>query len=79
MRWCDAVTKLWHIPIIVVVRNNNTNTVIVNLPPTKFLPKCPPPTDTIHNVYELKIIPHKIHLGQGHQEQTVCLVAGSHS
>jgi hypothetical protein len=28
--WWDAATKLWHIPLIAVVRNNNTNTIIVN-------------------------------------------------
>jgi len=33
-----------------MVRNNNTDTVIVNRPPTEFLPECPPPTDSIHNV-----------------------------
>ncbi len=52
--WWDAATKLWHIPLVEVVINNNTNTVIVNWPPTKFLPKRPPPMDTIHNVFELK-------------------------
>jgi hypothetical protein len=55
--WWDAVTRLWRIPLVVVVRNNNTDTVIVNSPPTEFLPKCPPPTNAIHNIYELKTQP----------------------
>ena len=44
-----------------VVRNNNTDTVIVNQPPTKFLPERPPPSDAIHNVYKLKTQPELIH------------------
>ncbi len=44
-----------------VVRNNNTNTFIVNWPPTEFLPERPPPTDTIKNVYELKTQPDIVH------------------
>ena len=40
--------------------HNNTNTVIVNQPPTKFLPLRPPPTATIHNVYELKTQPELV-------------------
>jgi hypothetical protein len=58
--WWDAATKLWHIPLVKVVRNNNINTVVVNWPPTKFLPECPPPTDAIHNVYELKTQPELV-------------------
>jgi hypothetical protein len=38
-------------------QNNNTNTVILNRPPTDFLPERPPPVDAIHNVYELKTQP----------------------
>jgi hypothetical protein len=55
--WWDTATRLWHILLVVVVRNNNTDTVIVNLPPTVFLPKRPPPTDAIHNIYGLKTQP----------------------
>ncbi len=44
-----------------VVRNNNTNsTVILNRPPTKFLPKHSPPADAFHNVYELKTQPEYV-------------------
>jgi hypothetical protein len=66
--WWDAATKLWRIPLVNVVRNNNTNTVIMNQPPTKFLPAPPPPTDTIHNVYELKTQPELVryyHVAEG--------------
>ncbi len=58
--WWDAATRLWRIPLVAVVRNNNTNTVIVYRPPTEFLPKRPPPTDAIHNVYELKMQPESL-------------------
>ncbi len=53
--------KVWCISLVVVVRNNNTKAVIVNRPPTEFLPKRPPPTDAIHNVYELKTQPELVH------------------
>ena len=41
---------LWQIPFVDMVRNNNTETVIVNRPPTEFLLERPPPIDAIHNV-----------------------------
>ena len=43
-----------------MVRNNNTDTVIVSRPPTEFLPERPPPIDAIHNVYELKTQPELV-------------------
>jgi hypothetical protein len=46
--------NLYHIPLVPIVLNNNTNTVLVRKPPTKFLPDHPPPTKAIHNVYKLK-------------------------
>ncbi len=55
--WWDAGMRLWHIPLVAVARNNNTNTIIMNWPPTDFLPKHPSPMDAIHNVYELKTQP----------------------
>ncbi len=51
------MTGMWHIPLVDLVRNNNTKTVIVNRPPSEFLPARPPPTEAIHNVYELKTQP----------------------
>jgi hypothetical protein len=59
--WWDAATRLWRIPLVAVVRNNNTDTVIVNWPPTEFLPERPPPTNAIHNIYELKTQPELLH------------------
>jgi len=54
------VSGLWQIPRVDMVRNNNMETVIVNRPPTEFLPESPPPIDTIHNVYELKTQPELV-------------------
>jgi hypothetical protein len=58
--WWDAATRLWCIPLMAMVRNNYTDTVIVNRPSTKFIPKHPPPKNAIHNVYELKIQPELV-------------------
>ncbi len=63
--WWDAGMKLLHIPLVVVVRNTNTNIIIVNWPSTEFLPERTPPTDSIHNVYELKMQPELVHYYQG--------------
>jgi hypothetical protein len=43
-----------------MVRNNSTDTVVVNRPPTKFLPERPPPTEAIFNAYELKTQPELV-------------------
>ena len=58
--WKCKITGLWRIPLVDMVRNNNTDTVIVNRPPTEFLPSRPPPIDAIHNVYELKTQPELV-------------------
>ncbi len=55
------MTGMWCIPLADLVRNNNTDTVIVNCPPLEFLPaRPPPPADMIHNVYELKMQPELV-------------------
>jgi hypothetical protein len=36
--WQDKDNKLWHIPLVDMVQNQNNNTIIINRPPTKFLP-----------------------------------------
>jgi len=36
--WFDKTANLWRIPLIPVVLNNNTDTVLVNKQPTEFLP-----------------------------------------
>jgi hypothetical protein len=51
------MTGMWHIPLVNLVWNNNTKTIIVNRTPSEFLPAHPPPTEAIHNVYELKTQP----------------------
>jgi len=58
--WRDPDINLWRIPLVDMVRNNNTDTVIINRPPTEFLQACPPPSDAIHNVYELKTQPELV-------------------
>ena len=58
--WRDTGIKLWRIPLVEVVRNVNTNTIIVNKPPTEFLPDRPPTEEAIHNVYELKTSPELV-------------------
>jgi hypothetical protein len=55
--WGDPDINLWKIPLVNMVRNNNTDTIIVNPPPTEYLPEQPPPSKAIHNVYELKTQP----------------------
>ncbi len=62
--WRDS-NGLWRIPVLHTVRqdnviNVNTNTVLVNKPPTEFLANRPPPTEAIYNVYELKTQPELI-------------------
>ncbi len=37
------MTGMWRIPLVDLVRNNNTDTVIVNCHPLEFLPAHPPP------------------------------------
>ena len=58
--WRDTGIKLWQIPLVEVVRNLNTDTIIVNKPPTEFLPDRPPTEEAIHNVYELKTSPELV-------------------
>jgi hypothetical protein len=58
--WRDPDINLWQIPLVNMVRNNNTNRVIVNRPPTEFLPARPPPSNAVHNVYELKTQPELV-------------------
>ena len=50
--WFDKMHNLWRIPLIPVILNNNTDTVLVNKPPTDFLPDRMPVIEAIHNVYD---------------------------
>ena len=58
--WFDKTANLWQIPLIPVVLNNNTDTVLVNKQPTEFLPGRTPVIEAISNVYELKTQPKLI-------------------
>ncbi len=58
--WFDKTANLLQIPLIPVVLNSNTDTVLVNKPPTEFLPDCPPVIKAIHNVYKLKTQPELV-------------------
>jgi hypothetical protein len=58
--WQCKQTKLWRIPLIKNVTNENTNTVLSDRFPTEFLPDRPPPDEAIHNVYELKTQPELV-------------------
>jgi hypothetical protein len=55
--WQCKQTNLWPVPLIKEIKNNNTDTVLCDQCPTEFLPDRPPPSNTIHNVYELKTHP----------------------
>jgi hypothetical protein len=58
--WFDKTANLWQIPLIPVVLNSNTDTVLINKPPTEFLPDCLPAIEAIHNVYKLKTQPELV-------------------
>jgi hypothetical protein len=58
--WRNKDNKLWCIPLVDMVQNQNTDTIIVNRPPTEFLPNQPPPEKAIHNVFELKTTPELV-------------------
>jgi hypothetical protein len=59
-RWDDIRAKLWCVPLVKMVLNENTDTVLTSIPPTKFLPNQPPSSKTIHNVYTLKTQPELV-------------------
>ena len=61
LRGCrEEGEDLWQIPIVETVQNNNTDTIIVNRPPTEFLPNRPEPSEAVHNVYKLKTHPEVV-------------------
>jgi hypothetical protein len=41
--WFDKKANLWRVPLLPVVRNPTTETILVAKPPTEYLPDCPPP------------------------------------
>jgi hypothetical protein len=58
--WLDKDTNLYRIPLIPIILNNNTDTVLVRKPPTEFLPDHPPPNQAVHNIYKLKTQPELV-------------------
>ncbi len=58
--WFDTTANLWWVPLLPIVLNETTDTVLVSKPPTEYLPDRPPPIDAVHNVYELKTQPELI-------------------
>ncbi len=48
--FCDPVINLYQILLVDMVQNNNTDTIIVNRPPTKYLPDQTPPSKAFYNV-----------------------------
>jgi hypothetical protein len=40
--FCNTVLILYQNPLVDMVRNNNTDTIIINCPPTEFLPDIDP-------------------------------------
>jgi hypothetical protein len=58
--WLDKKANLWRIPLVPIVLNINTETVLVNKLPTEFLPDQPPPIKAIHNLYKLKMQPELV-------------------
>ena len=53
-------SELFWIPLVPVISNNNTKTILVKQPPSEYLPARPPPQDAVFNVYELKTQPELV-------------------
>ena len=58
--WRDTNCNLWRIPLVNMVRNLNTDTVLTKRPPSEFLQNRPDPTEAVHSVYELKTQPELV-------------------
>ena len=56
----DKKSTLLHIPLKKDGDDNNTETVIIDKPPTEFLPSQPTPTEAIFNVYKIKTQPELV-------------------
>ena len=79
--WRDTDNKLWRIPLVDMVQNQNTDTIIVNRPVTEFLPNRPPTEEAIYNVYELKTTPELVryhHAAAGFPTKPQWIVAIKH-
>ncbi len=58
--WRDANCNLWRIPLVNMVRNLNTDTVLTRRPSSVFLHNRPDPTEAVHSVYELRMQPELV-------------------
>jgi hypothetical protein len=58
--FCNPVLNLYRILLVDMVRNNNTDTIIVNRPPMEYLPDQPPTSKAVYNVYKLKTQPELV-------------------
>ena len=89
--WRLPEEGLWRIPLVPEVKNLNTDTVLMNKPPTDYLDtEKPPPIDQILNVYELKKttrtrailsrrgwISYKTNMASGNKKQTLRFLDGT--
>ena len=70
--WLEPGTnELFRIPLVPIVCNNNTETILVKRPPSEYLPARPPPQEAVFNVYELKTQPELVrylHASAGFQQ-----------
>jgi hypothetical protein len=62
-----AIIRGWHesdslyqIPLVPVIPNTNTGTVLVKQSPSEFLPARPPPEEAVFNIYKLKTQPELV-------------------
>ncbi len=58
--WRNNKANLWRIPLVRMVWNLNTDTVLLKRPPSEFLFNHPDPTEAVHSVYELKSQPELV-------------------
>ena len=59
--WREPGTnELFWIPLVPVVCNNNTKTILVKQPPNEYLLARPPPQDDVFNVYGTSAIPPRL-------------------
>ena len=81
--WRCEETGLWRIPLCPTIRshnvtNVNTQTILVKESPSEWLPRRPPPIESIANVFELKTQPELVryyHAATGFPTKPTWLVA----
>ncbi len=63
--WRCPNTGLWQISLFPTIRsgnvaNVNIQTILVRRPPSKFLPRQPPPTEAVANIFKLRMQPELV-------------------